>query len=744
MQKIWIDAAEFKEYGGWLLETQFVREMGQPYLIANNLPGVPVDNASTEFTVEKSGFYRFFVRTKNWKYPEAPGRFTLKADDYELKNICGKMPALYWYWEIADDVYLEKGTHRLEVCDKTGWLSRFASIIITDDLDFTPSPELPVMLKQRAEIKNIDTKVTDMGEWDYVVVGAGPGGVGAAISAARNGLRTALICGRPHPGGNASEESGVGFDGGAMYHLGYHETGISDEVKRTRENYNISWQKAIEKLLAAEPNITLFENEMCIAAECEENIIKSIECVNTVTLKKSCFKSKLFAECTGDGWLGYYAGAKYRLGREAKREFKEEFAPETPDTFTMSGCLSDTKADVGRFLGFYLAEVEDEVEFQAPDWAVKLPVALHRKPELMYMTEWWMENSNDFDDLYDSEFARDEFVRLVIGYYDWLKNSYENKQDFAKRQIRYISLRLSKRENRRLVGDYILNQNDFDGKTEFSDAISYSGWKIDVHHPRGIYSGAEGPFCADQIVPITPIPYRCLYSCNIKNLFVASRCSSFSHVGLGSPRVESTVNTMGQAVGTAAYLCKKYNCLPRDIYENHIKELQQLLLKQDQTIFGFSNEDENDLALTATVKADSEDKEAEGFAKNVINGVNRTHPEICNAWISDIKDGLPQSITLTLKESKNVSEIHITADTDLAYPRSSTRAFVHYDFTATHLTAECFDGEKWIKVFEIKDNYRRKMIAKFEPVITEKVRVTVHATTGAACAKLNEIRIYGV
>ena len=113
MQTIWLDAAEFKNRGGWVLETQFVREMGQAYLMANHNPGVPVDNASTEFAVEKSGYYRFFVRTKNWKYPEAPGKFTLKVDGYELKNTCGKMPALYWYWEIADDVYLEKGTQEL-------------------------------------------------------------------------------------------------------------------------------------------------------------------------------------------------------------------------------------------------------------------------------------------------------------------------------------------------------------------------------------------------------------------------------------------------------------------------------------------------------------------------------------------------------------------------------------------------------------------------------------------------------
>jgi len=195
VQNLWIDAIEFENYGGWMRETQFVREMGQPYLIANHTPGVPVENASTHFTVEKSGYYRFHVRTKNWKFPEAPGKFTLKVDDIQLKNVCGKMPTHRWYWEIADDIYLEAGEHCLEACDKTGWLSRFASVIITDDMDFTPSPELPIMLKQRAEFKKIDTTVADKGEWDYIVVGAGPGGIGAAISAARHGLKTALISG---------------------------------------------------------------------------------------------------------------------------------------------------------------------------------------------------------------------------------------------------------------------------------------------------------------------------------------------------------------------------------------------------------------------------------------------------------------------------------------------------------------------------------------------------------------------
>jgi len=744
VQNLWIDAIEFENYGGWMRETQFVREMGQPYLIANHTPGVPVENASTHFTVEKSGYYRFHVRTKNWKFPEAPGKFTLKVDDIQLKNVCGKMPTHRWYWEIADDIYLEAGEHCLEACDKTGWLSRFASVIITDDMDFTPSPELPIMLKQRAEFKKIDTTVADKGEWDYIVVGAGPGGIGAAISAARHGLKTALISGRPCLGGNASSEGTIGFDGATFNHPGYHETGISAETKRIHEELNYTWQQAIEVLVNAEPLITVFDNELCISAECEGNIITSIECVNTLTLQKSRFKSRLFADCTGDGWLGYYAGAKYRVGREAKHEFGEKFALDAPDTLTMSGCITGTRQDVGRLLSFYLEDVGHPVDFKASDWAVKMPEGdkLNRKPQSKVMTEWWMENSNDYDDIFDAEFVRDELVRMVVGYFDWLKNSYTGRSEYQNRHMKYLALNNSKRENRRLVGDYMMNQNDFVEDKYFEDTVSYCGWKIDLHHPRGIYSEHEGPFYADFEIPITPIPYRCLYSCNVNNLFMAGRCVSVSHIALGSTRVESTINTLGQAIGVAAYLCNKYQVLPRDIYNNHIKELQQLLIKDDQTIFGVLNEDPDDLARTATVTATSEDKEIGGFASNVINGKLRSTPDECNTWISDIKDGLPQSITLTLEKASEISEIHITAVIDLELPRGACRSFPHFDYTARHITVECFDGNDWLQVFEIKDNYKRKIIAKIDPVLCEKLRVNVHSTSGADVVKINEIRIY--
>ncbi len=742
---IWLDTVDFNHHGQWQTETQFVREMAQPYLIASHTPGVPVEDAVTEFTLEEDGYYRFFVRTKNWKYPEAPGQFSILADGTELSNICGKMPVLYWYWEIAGDIYLKKGTHKIALHDRTGWLSRCAAVIITNDMDFTPTPEPERLLKQRLQIKGLQDRVANMGKWDFVVVGAGPGGIPAAISAARKGLKVALICARPTIGGNASDEGTIGFDGAGAKHLGYHETGIANEIKCVREHFGLTWQGALEYLVGKESNITLFKNMMCTDAETDDNFIKSIHCVDTMTLKKYCFESDLYADCSGDGWLGYYAGAAYRLGREAKHEFDEEFAPEAPDTLTMSGCNC---ADI--MVRNFLMEKCDEVnKFIAPDWAIKFPKEIYRTPKPRMTSEWWLENSNDYDDLWDNEFARDTLVRIGVGYFDWLKNSYANKEFYNNYRLKSIALHNSKRENRRIIGDYILSQSDYTDETVFEDAISYHGWGVDVHHIKGIYSGEEGPFHLDMKVPVGPVPYRCLYSKNIKNMFIASRCGSFSHLGLGSVRVENTIATMGQAVGTAAYLCKKYDVLPREIYMKYIEELQQILICDDQTIIGVVNKDARDKAREAKISATSFNAEKCGYPENVVNGEIRSYEEKCNAWISDEKQGLPQSITLEFEKPEWISSVHITSDTDLTYPLFSpyplnlSNDILSYDYTACDMSVEVYTGNEWKMVARIKENFCRKSKVCFEAEFAEKVRVTVIKTSGAQCAKLNEIRIYG-
>lgn len=408
MQTIWIDAAEFQNKGGWKKESQFVRSVGSSYLIGLETPGVPVENATTSFYIEEEGNYRFFVRTKNWKFPEAPGQFTLAADGKELKNILGKMPTHKWYWEIAGDMHLCKGEHTLSAVDKTGWLARFSSVIITNDMDFTPSPEIERFLRQRAEIKGISQNLREL-HFDYVVVGAGPAGVPAAIEAARNGLKTALISGRPTIGGNASDEGTIGLDGAASRNRGAWEGGVANEIRNLHNTKGLSWQNAMEVLCENEENLTVFTSELCIDAKAENGHIINAVTVNTDTLEKTEFFADFFCDCSGDGWLGYYSGAAYRIGREAKWEFGEEFAPESPDTLSMSGCLCDDQKGMPDMRIFKAVRTDKKVSFTAPDWAIKLPEGekLHREPVSIECASWWLENSNDHDDLWDDEFVRD-------------------------------------------------------------------------------------------------------------------------------------------------------------------------------------------------------------------------------------------------------------------------------------------------------------------------------------------------
>lgn len=741
--------------------------------MAADKPGIPVKPAVHSFKLQSDGNYRVWVRTKNWKVPEAPGKFILSVDDNKLGNICGKMPADKWYWELAGSIELKAGIHTIKAIDLTGWLSRFAAIIITDDIDFTPSPEVERLLNQRNEIKKIIPSIKQSKGWDFVVVGAGPGGVPAAISAARAGLKTALINSRSHLGGNSSDEGTIGYDGAACHNPGMAETGIANEIKNIKWHNDITWQKALEMLAENEPNLTVFNNTLCINANVKNDKIVSAVCIDTITLVKTEFFATVFADCSGDGWLGYFSGAKYRVGREAFAETGEELAPINPDTLTMSGCICGITKDGLKKRSFYAEDAGKPVDFTLPDFAIKLPEGekLCRTAEQTNIAEWWLENSNDYDDLFEAEYARDSLVRLALGYFDWLKNSNATKDKMRNYELKELALYNSKRENRRIIGDYILTQNDCIEKTKFDDAVSYSGWAIDLHHPKGIFSGAEGVFYKNIAVGITEIPYRCLYSKNIGNLFVASRCASFTHIALGTTRVESTLATLGQVVGTAAWFCVKNEMTPREVGESYITQLKQRLLKDDLTVPRTVNEDNEDLArnatVTATAKSDFEPLESinDNFIKihghldieklktddsgnilssccpeNIINGKLRGTLTESNAWYCDT--GVPQSVTLSLEKPSVIKQVRITADTDLVYPSVAFRKPRFYPKTATDLSVEVYSNNSWHNVGNVRDNFLRQIILDFDPIEAERVRVTVKKSTGVNTAKIIEVRIY--
>ncbi len=404
-------------------------------------------------------------------------------------------------------------------------------------------------------------------------------------------------------GGNASAEAGVSVNGAGTHQRNARESGIIEEAGRLYARLEGGWSAAFDRLTAEETNLTVFLNRhVSVAVMSDSNTLAGVRSIDTLTHAVHEYRGRLFIDCTGDGWLGYHAGAIFRFGRESREEFGEDLAPPAADRITMSGCIMG-----GRAVSFRAEERDAPMTYTPPPWAPKFSPdpEFGRTIRRVETGEWWIEHPGAIDDLWDAEAARDELIRISFGYWDLVKNAWSGRARAAKHALTWVPLYDAKRETRRLVGDHILTQQDVQTARLFADRIAHGGWNIDVHHPGGIFSGREGPFDCDPRVPLYSIPFRCLYSTNIVNLLMAGRHVSMTHVALGTVRVQGTLAALGQAAGTAAALCLRHGTHPRGLYERHLGELQQTLLRHDQYIPGLANADPADLARRARLSASS-------------------------------------------------------------------------------------------------------------------------------------------
>lgn len=612
---LWVEAEDFTDYGDWKLDTQFVHKMGSAYLLACGL-GSPIGNASTTVQLPQAGTYRVWVRTKNWLKEFSPGTFTVAVNGRKSKQVLGAAPREVWTWESAGEFELSTGSVKLALVDLSGAFARCDALLLTRDLGYAPPEALEAFRRERARLTGMPEKIEDAGEFDVIVVGAGTAGCGAAVAAARNGAKTALVQDRPVLGGNASSELGVPTCGASVSHPNARESGLNEEANLIRvKNGHHKMSEAYLAQMVGEKNLTVFNNRRVMAAEMKDvSTIAAVQAVDTLTHAASRYRGKIFIDCTGDGWVGYYAGAAYRFGRESRDEFGESAAPEKADAITMSGCIMGNLA-----LAYRAENTGKEVAYTPPAWAVKLlpPEEFHRDPRGFAGGQWWLEHPGDVDDLEDPERARDELIRITFAYWGWIKNGWEKNALARQYALAYVPYMDARRETRRLVGDYILKQQDAEQGVMFPDRISYGGWSLDVHNPKGIHSGKEGPYYYDGHVPIYSIPFRTLYSTNIVNLLFAGRHMSVTHIALGTVRVEATLSTAGQAAGTAAALCLRRGVTPRELGRRHIGELQQQLLKDDQYIPELKNEDPADFARSAKVAASSVQRFSEFSRKDV-------------------------------------------------------------------------------------------------------------------------------
>jgi hypothetical protein len=443
---------------------------------------------------------------------------------------------------------------------------------------------------------------------DITVIGGGLAGVCAAVAAARLGQTVALVQNRPVLGGNSSSEVRVWVCGATGHGVNRYsrETGIMGEMLvenqyRNPEGNPYLWDLVILETVRAEKNIQLFLNtdvhEVEAGGDELERKIHSVTGWMMGSERRIRFESEMFLDCTGDGLVGFLAGAKYRIGREAKHEYNEEWAPEVADDITL-----------GSTILFYTKDAGHPVRYIAPSFAkditkTSIPIKRVIRSGDSGCHYWWIEWGGEHDTVHENERIRDELWSVIYGIWDYIKNS--GKFDAANMTLEWVGSIPGKRELRRFAGDYVLNQNDIIAQNPFEDRIAFGGWSIDLHPPQGMYSTESGSKHL-HMDGIYHIPFRSLYSVNVSNLMFAGRNISATHVAFGTTRVMATCAVIGEAAGTGAALCVQHHTTPREIYRKHLQELQQVLLRQDASIIGLANRDDLDLARTAIITASSE------------------------------------------------------------------------------------------------------------------------------------------
>lgn len=646
-------------------------------------------------------------------------------------------------------------------------LTSYSLVVLADQLPAAQSTNItPEMRRQfdRIAPPNKDTtnarafnephmSLVDL-SCDVFIAGGGVAGVCAAISAARHGSKVVLVQDRSRLGGNSSSEVKMHIVGADSHRgrPGWRESGLMEELRIEDAVNNPQrcwemWDFILYDKVVSEPNITLLLETIVCKATVNGNRITEVmaRCDKSELLYR--VKAKVFVDSTGDSRLALESGASFRTGREARAEFGESLAPEKTKNETLGSSILFTTRLYGK-----------PMPFKAPSWARKVTkdTLRFRKVDQWDYGYWWIECGGNKDTIRDNELIRYELLSIVMGVWDYIKNS-GNHTNSANYGLDWIGMMPGKRGSRRLIGDHTLTQQDLMSGS-FYDSVAMGGWPMDDHPPGGFDRADLPPNTVLKTPEVYPIPLRSCYSKTISNLMMAGRNISATHTAFTSTRVMATCGTIGQAVGTAAALCVEKNRLPRQVAEDRqlVATLQQRLIRDDQTIKGkpgelLRNEDPTDLAPKATIS--SSGNVGEAVAPLVIDGITRDIPKgPIHHWAAVMTE---KGAWLDLKWDKprKVSQVQLTFDT----------GFMKQLFLTANPTSWRNDAPRQAQVETVKDyevqvrkpgsadfvtvatvkgNYQRLNRVRFDSVEAEAVRILVTATNGIDEARIFEVRCY--
>lgn len=584
LPNILVEAEDFADYGGWVLDSQFEAVMGSPYLLAHGL-GRPVADAQTRITVEAAGEYNLFVRAKDWVPSHAPGRFQLLVNGEAVATEFGAS-GKDWHWEAGGKLALPAGELRLALRDLTGFEGRCDAIYLSGD-GKAPPDEVDVASRVwRKRLRGLPDAPQNAGEYEVVVVGGGVSGCAAALAATRHGHKVALIHDRPVLGGNASTEIGL-MPRGA-------QGALLKELAQRKENGDL---KARE-LLEAE-GVRLFLEHRVFAAKRQGSRIVSVDAVAARGGMEQRLGGRIFIDASGVAMLGVLAGAETMFGREARAEYDESYAPEEAD-----------QMHHGNTLFFRTRLAEAPVDFPEVPWATAVAKdyanlsgqlvrpglengpgpRIDSNPEtpvfrfggandVFPATHFW-EYGQWLDPYVSGEEVRDYLMRALYGTFSNVKKL--EPEAYANLEFDWMAFVAAQGEFKRYRGDHVLTENDIASHTRFDDALIGNDGAFCIHcaweEGEGKYDFRLKDWIWDtrDSQPYA-IPFRCLYSRNIDNLMMAGKHISVTHVAASSTKFMGNGAQHGVAVAAAAHLCLALETTPRGLYEAHLDQLKTLV-----------------------------------------------------------------------------------------------------------------------------------------------------------------------
>ncbi len=576
---LWIEAESFHTLGGWFVEQQSMDQMGSAYVMAHGM-GVPVADAQTTCDIPQSGKWFVWARTRDWtaswKRGTPGGTFKVIVNGHVLPETLGTNGSA-WGWQKAGTVAIQKGETTVALHDLTGFNGRCGALYFTLDPGAQPPTDKEKLATFRKAITKIECK-DDPVVYDLAVAGGGISGICTAIAAVRTGSRVVLIQDRPVLGGNNSSEIRVPL-GGHLHMPPYPKLGnVVEEIAPITgrpgilpaEFYEDTRKENVFRT-CPQDKCRLVLNTRVTGVEKDKDDPKKIAAYlarNVHTGEETRFRAKLFADCTGDAVIARMMGADVMYGRESRDTYNESLAPVKGDdqVMGMSVIWRSKKAD-------------KPTPFPDIDWGIEFN---EERAYHVRSGDWEWETGQYRNQAEETEYIRDYGLMTIFANWSYLKNHSKRKAEWANDTLSWISPLGGKRESYRVVGDYVLNQNDMENHVIYPDATGSATWNLDLHFPDPDHVKLfDEPFrsCAyhRNILKPYPVPYRCLYAKDVTNLFLAGRHISVSHVAFGSVRVMRTLGVLGEVVGMAASICATEDVYPRDVYESHLDGLKAMM-----------------------------------------------------------------------------------------------------------------------------------------------------------------------